>query len=67
MKYKHSHGNCLAWAEGGPVRSRAEAEQLFREGCDAEYCPDPETCRKRHYHLSNCRCVECCELEDSVD
>ncbi len=42
-----------------------QADQLVREGCDAEYCLDPSTCTKKHYHDVNCRCEDCFEAEES--
>lgn len=45
--------------------AKAEAERLYRDGCDAEYCHD-ENCQKEHFHDVNCRCADC-QAADEVD
>lgn len=43
-----------------------EKQDQKQSMCDAEYCDDPQGCKKRHYHTSNCRCADCCaEFDDA--
>lgn len=35
--------------------------------CDAEYCPDPETCTLPHWHSINCQCPDCLDLDHDDD
>ena len=44
--------------------AQAEAGRMVSEGCDAEYCENPDTCTKQHYHDVNCRCEDCFAAED---
>lgn len=39
--------------------AQAEADRIYQVGHNAEFCFDPETCRKEHYHEVTCRCQEC--------
>lgn len=33
--------------------------------CDIEYCDNPDSCTKEHYHTFNCRCLDC--FEDAIE
>lgn len=44
--------------------AKREIEARGERWCDAEYCDDPDTCTKEHIHSVNCRCADCCAMDD---